>query len=93
MYQNIEKEKYAGTCEFRGSTKLRKVKQRNGSECNDMFVEELHNSVWPVTNVDKFNQLLDASNITYLEVKHGRRQETLLHRYHLLKLSFSNVFN
>ena len=87
MYQNIEVQKQAGTCEFRGPTKLRKVKQRNGSECDDMFLEELHNSIWPVTNVDKFNQLLDASNITYLEIKHGRRQETLLHRYNLLKLS------
>ena len=87
MYQNIEVQKQAGTCDFRGPTKLRKVKQRNGSECDDMFLEELHNSIWPVTNVDKFNQLLDASNITYLEIKHGRRQETLLHRYHFLKLS------
>ena len=80
MYRNFEKEKQTRTCESRGPKKQKKLQQRNGSECDIMYVEELHNSIWPVTNVDKFTQLLDACSNSYLEAKHGRREESLLHR-------------
>ena len=81
MYQNFKEEKQTGSCEFRGSKKQKMVQQKIITECDSMFVEELHNAVWPLTNVDKFTQLLDACDATYLEAKHGRRQETLIHRY------------
>ena len=82
MFQSVKEGKQTETNEFRRSKKQKKEDEKNQKECDNRFVEELHNAIWPITNVDKFTQLLDACNPTYLEAKHGRRQETLLHRYH-----------
>ena len=58
-------------------------KQRKVDEEEDMvtFVEQLHNTVWPDTNVDKFSELVNISNSASLEMGQGVRQETLLHRW------------
>ena len=57
-------------------------KQRKVDQEDDMvsFVEQLHNTVWPDTNIDKFSELVIISNSASLEMGQGVRQETLLHR-------------
>ena len=57
-------------------------KQRKVDQEDDMvsFVEQLHNTVWPDTNIDKFSELVNISNSASLEMGQGVRQETLLHR-------------
>ena len=47
----------------------------------DEFVEALQNSIWPKTNAETFLNLLEEGGKEYLEMKHGPRQETCLHRY------------
>ena len=57
-------------------------KQRKVDQDDDMvtFVDQLHNTVWPDTNIDKFSELVIISNSASLEMGQGVRQETLLHR-------------
>ena len=88
MYKSVKEGKQTETCELRRSKKQRKEENKNEKQCENMFVEELHNAVWPITNVDKFTQLLDSGNSIYLEAKHGRRQETVLHRYYVQILRY-----
>ena len=61
---------------------VRHKKQRKVDQEDDMvsFVEQLHNTVWPDTNIDKFSELVITSNSASLEMGQGVRQETLLHR-------------
>ena len=61
---------------------VRHKKQRKVDQEDDMvsFVEQLHNTVWPDTNIDKFSELVIISNSASLEMGQGVRQETLLHR-------------
>ena len=66
-------------CSFRKSRT--QIKRQNVEEdCINAFVEKLHNTVWPNTNVSEFSKLLNACNAETLEIQHGGRQETLLHR-------------
>ena len=61
------------------SVKLKK--QQNVHEDNMVtFVEQIHNTVWPDTNIDKFSELVNISNSAALEMGQGVRQETILHR-------------
>ena len=72
------KNKYNKSCK----EYVRHKKQRKVDQEDDMvsFVEQLHNTVWPATNIDKFSELVIISNSASLEMGQGVRQETLLHR-------------
>ena len=79
MAHTKEEEKQNKNCSFRESRKQKKQQQKD-EECSNIFVEELHNAVWPNTNIEKLSQLLNVSNTDSLETKHGARKESLLHR-------------
>ena len=44
------------------------------------FIEALHNSIWPATNTETFLTLLDEGGKECLDMRHGARHETCLHR-------------
>ena len=48
---------------------------------SDDFIERFQNSIWPYTNSETFLALLDEGGKESLEMRHGPRQETCLHRY------------
>ena len=48
--------------------------------------EALNQAIWPSTDVDKFVQLLNEAGDEYLNVQHGPRHDTCLHRFGLLTL-------
>ena len=79
MY-HTEEEKYKGKKyrfrESRGDKRQQKLEE----ERSVMLVEQMHNSVWPNTNIDVFLKLTDACDVDCLDTRHGGRHETLLHR-------------
>ena len=80
MYHTEKEDDPNKNVSFRESRKQKK-QEKQERECNDAFFEQLHNLIWPNTDIDKLSQLLDVCNTDSLESKHGARQETLLHRY------------
>ena len=42
--------------------------------------EELHNSIWPSTDIDAFVRHLDKGGNEILNVRHGPKHDTCLHR-------------
>ena len=59
------------------------VDDQNVSPANkdrDDIIEALHDSIWPVTNIEAFVALLDEGGKECLEMRHGSRKETCLHR-------------
>ena len=44
------------------------------------FVDSLHNAIWPTTDIDVFLKLLDEGGKECLDMRHGPRHETCLHR-------------
>ena len=46
----------------------------------DDIIEALNNSIWPVTDMEAFIALLDEGGKEVLEMRHGSRKETCLHR-------------
>ena len=76
--EGIPKKNKHSKC-LKESVKLKK--QQKVHEDNMVtFVEQIHNTVWPDTNIDKFSELVNISNSAALEMGQGVRQETLLHR-------------
>ena len=57
-----------------------KRQQKLEEDCSSMYIKQLHNSVWPNTNIDIFLKLIDGVATDCLDTKHGERHETLLHR-------------
>ena len=52
----------------------------NNKEKED-YIEVLHNAIWPTTNIETLLALLDEDgNDKLLDIKHGSRHETCLHR-------------
>ena len=47
----------------------------------DHIIEALNNSIWPRTNIDALVALLGEGGKEVLEMRHGSRKETCLHRY------------
>ena len=48
--------------------------------------EALNQTIWPSTDVDKFVRILHEAGDEYLNVQHGPRHDTCLHRFVLLTL-------
>ena len=45
--------------------------------------DAIHRAVWPCTDVDRFLSLLEKAGPEYLDVRHGSRYDTCLHRFDL----------
>ena len=56
---------------------------RQQEESCSHFAESLNKAIWPSTNVDKFIKLLQETNYKCLNVRHGSRQDTCLHRFEI----------
>ena len=56
---------------------------RQQQELCNHFAESLNKAIWPSTNVDKFIKLLQETNYKCLNVRHGSRQDTCLHRFEI----------
>ena len=44
------------------------------------FLERLQNAIWPNTDLQSFVEMLDEGGKDCMEMRHGKRQETCLHR-------------
>ena len=45
------------------------------------FLEDLHNSIWPSTDIDRFVSLLHHGGPECVNARQGARHETCLHRF------------
>ena len=44
------------------------------------FVERLQNAIWPKTNLQGFEDMLNEGGKEFMEIRSGKKQETCLHR-------------
>ena len=44
------------------------------------FAQAINNAIWPSTDVDRFLSLLEQAGNDFLNVRHGSRHDTCLHR-------------
>ena len=44
------------------------------------FVERLQNAIWPKTNLQAFEDMLNEGGKEFMEIRSGKNQETCLHR-------------
>ena len=79
MYHREKENGSNKSSSFRESRKQKK-QEKLEKECHNVFHEELHDLIWPNTDIDKLLQRLAVCDKDSLEYKHGARQETLLHR-------------
>ena len=54
---------------------------RKQEETCNQYAEAMNKAIWPSTDVDKFIRLLHDAGPECLNLRHGSRHDTCLHRF------------
>ena len=66
------------------------VKKQDASRIN--LVEDLNRAIWPSNDINKFLTLLQEAGPEYMDVRHGSRHETFLHRFGFYLHNYTILF-